>query len=134
MKREDVKQKIPGITDEQLQWLMDENGADVTREKKRAGDLQAELDTATAQLKTAQAGLAAFVVPIVLNVRRNSDTLYRTICVCPNPDFLHSHSSQKLSKHKKPLEPAVFGHFKRFLSGVPRGIRTLGLQSHNLAR
>ena len=60
MKREDVKQKIPGITDEQLQWLMDENGADVTREKKRAGDLQAELDTATAQLKTAQDGLAAF--------------------------------------------------------------------------
>lgn len=60
MKREDVKQKIPGITDEQLQWLMDENGADVTREKKRAGDLQAELDTAKAQLKTAQDGLAAF--------------------------------------------------------------------------
>ena len=87
MKREDVKQKIPGITDEQLQWLMDENGADVTREKKRAGDLQAELDTATAQLKTAQGGLAAFVFPFVLNLRRNSDTLYRTICVCPNPDF-----------------------------------------------
>ena len=87
MKREDVKQKIPGITDEQLQWLMDENGADVTREKKRAGDLQAELDTATAQLKTVQDGLAAFVFPFVLNLRRNSDTLYRTICVCPNPDF-----------------------------------------------
>lgn len=59
MKREDVKQKIPGITDEQLQWLMDENGADVTREKKRADDLQAKLGTATAQLKTAQDGLAA---------------------------------------------------------------------------
>ena len=60
MKREDVKQKIPGITDEQLQWLMDENGADVTREKKRAGDLQATLDTVKGQLKTAQDGLAAF--------------------------------------------------------------------------
>ena len=28
MKREDVKNKIPGITDEQLNWLMQENGAD----------------------------------------------------------------------------------------------------------
>ena len=26
MKREDVKAKIPGITDEQLNWLMSENG------------------------------------------------------------------------------------------------------------
>ena len=60
MKREDVKQKIPGITDEQLQWLMDENGADVTREKKRTGDLQTELDTAKAQLQKAKDGLAAF--------------------------------------------------------------------------
>lgn len=60
MKREEVKAKIPGVTDEQLQWLMDENGADVTREKKRAGELQARLDTALGQLKTAQEGLAAF--------------------------------------------------------------------------
>lgn len=27
MKREDVKNKIPGITDEQLNWIMQENGA-----------------------------------------------------------------------------------------------------------
>lgn len=60
MKREDVKQKIPGLTDEQLQWLMDENGADVAREIKRAGELKTELETAKAQLKTAQDGLAAF--------------------------------------------------------------------------
>ena len=33
MKREDVKAKIPGITDEQLNWLMSENGADINREK-----------------------------------------------------------------------------------------------------
>ena len=33
MKREDVKNKIPGITDEQLNWLMQENGADINREK-----------------------------------------------------------------------------------------------------
>ena len=30
MKREEVKNKIPGITDEQLDWLMGENGRDVT--------------------------------------------------------------------------------------------------------
>ena len=33
MKREDVKNKIPGITEEQLNWLMHENGADINREK-----------------------------------------------------------------------------------------------------
>ena len=37
MKREDVKNKIPGITDEQLNWLMQENGADINREKAKAG-------------------------------------------------------------------------------------------------
>jgi len=31
MKREDVKNKIPGITDEQLNWIMQENGADIRR-------------------------------------------------------------------------------------------------------
>ena len=33
LKREDVKNKVPGITDEQLNWLMQENGADINREK-----------------------------------------------------------------------------------------------------
>lgn len=33
MKREDAKNKIPGITEEQLNWLMQENGSDITREK-----------------------------------------------------------------------------------------------------
>lgn len=33
MKREDVKNKIPGITEEQLNWLMQENGSDIIREK-----------------------------------------------------------------------------------------------------
>ena len=37
MKREDVKNKIPGITDEQLNWIMQENGADINREKSAAG-------------------------------------------------------------------------------------------------
>mgnify|MGYP000517903892 CR=1 FL=1 len=35
MKREEVKNKIPGITDEQLDWLMGENGRDVTAEKTK---------------------------------------------------------------------------------------------------
>ena len=33
MKREDVKNKITGITEEQPNWLMQENGSDITREK-----------------------------------------------------------------------------------------------------
>ena len=60
MKREDVKNKIPGITDEQLNWLMQENGADINREKSVATALQTQLDNANAQLKTAQDGLKAF--------------------------------------------------------------------------
>ena len=60
MKREDVKNKIPGITDEQLNWLMQENGADINREKSAATALQTQLTAAQAQLKTAQDGLAKF--------------------------------------------------------------------------
>ena len=60
MKREDVKNKIPGITDEQLDWLMQENGADITREKSAANALQAQVDSLTAQVATAQDGLKAF--------------------------------------------------------------------------
>ena len=60
MKREVVKNKIPGITDEQLNWIMQENGADINREKSAATALQTQLDNANAQLKTAQDGLKAF--------------------------------------------------------------------------
>lgn len=60
MKREDVKNKILGITDEQLNWIMQENGADINREKSAATALQTQLDNANAQLKTAQDGLKAF--------------------------------------------------------------------------
>ena len=60
MKHEDVKNKIPGITDEQLNWIMQENGADINREKSAATALQTQLDNANAQLKTAQDGLKAF--------------------------------------------------------------------------
>lgn len=60
MKREDVKTKIPGITDDQLDWLMNENGKDVTAERNKATGLQAQVDTLTGQLQTAQDGLKAF--------------------------------------------------------------------------
>ena len=60
MKREDVKSHIPGITDEQLNWIMTENGNDINREKTAAEQLKTQLANANAQLKTAQEGLAAF--------------------------------------------------------------------------
>ena len=60
MKREDVKAKIPGITDEQLNWLMSENGTDINREKTAAEQFKTQLESAQAQLKTAQDGLKAF--------------------------------------------------------------------------
>lgn len=60
MKREDVKAKIPGITDEQLNWLMSENGADINREKTVAEQFKTQFENAQAKLKTAQDGLKAF--------------------------------------------------------------------------
>ena len=51
MKREDVKAKIPGITDEQLDWLMNENGSDINAEKGNALRIQGELDTANNTIK-----------------------------------------------------------------------------------
>ena len=60
MKREDVKTKIPGITEEQLNWLMQENGTDINREKTAAEQYKTQLTSVQAQLKTAQDGLAAF--------------------------------------------------------------------------
>ena len=60
MKREDVKNKIPGITEDQLNWIMTENGNDVNREKAAAEQFKTQLTNTTAQLKTAQDGLAAF--------------------------------------------------------------------------
>jgi hypothetical protein len=60
MKREDVKNKIPGITEEQLNWIMTENGSDINREKATGEQYKTQLANANAQLKTAQEGLAAF--------------------------------------------------------------------------
>ena len=60
MKREEVKNKIPGITDEQLDWLMGENGRDVTAEKTKAASLQTQVNDLTKQLTTAKDGLKTF--------------------------------------------------------------------------
>ena len=57
MKREDVQKQIPGITKEQLDWLMAENGADINAEKDKAKTLRTDLDAAKQQLRTAQDGL-----------------------------------------------------------------------------
>ena len=51
MKREDVKNKIPGITDEQLNWLMQENGAEINREKSAATALQTQLTAAAVRIR-----------------------------------------------------------------------------------
>lgn len=60
MKREEVKQKIPGISEEQLQWIMDANGADINAEKQKAQTLQAERDTARNQLSEANKKLEGY--------------------------------------------------------------------------
>lgn len=60
MKREDVKARIPGITDEQLQWLMDENGADINAEKQRTAAAEGKLATLTGQLSTANTKLEGY--------------------------------------------------------------------------
>ena len=60
MKREDVRSKLPCITDEQLQWLMDEPGKGITREKNVAAGIQEQLDAVNATLKAAQDSLNAF--------------------------------------------------------------------------
>ena len=73
MKREDVKNHIPGITDEALKWLMDENGADINREKAKVEAVQKQLDTATGQLATVQDKLKAFDGIDVEQLRGESD-------------------------------------------------------------
>ena len=52
--------QLTGITDEQLDWLMGENGRDVTAEKTKAASLQGQVDDLTKQLNTAKDGLKAF--------------------------------------------------------------------------
>ena len=58
--RENLVYNMEGITEEQLNWVMQANGEDINREKSAAAALQTQLDNANAQLKTAQDGLKAF--------------------------------------------------------------------------
>lgn len=50
MKTEDLQAK--GLTEEQISFVMAENGKDINREKQRADDLKAQLDTAKQGLKS----------------------------------------------------------------------------------
>lgn len=79
MKREDVKNHIPGITDEALKWLMDENGADINREKAKAEGIQKQLDAANGQLAAVQDKLKAFDGVDVDKLRGESDKLRQQI-------------------------------------------------------
>ena len=56
MKREEVKEKIPGITDEQLDWVMGEFGTAVNT----ANTLRAELGTANQTIQTLQEAARSF--------------------------------------------------------------------------
>ena len=49
MKTEELKTQ--GLTDEQIAFVMSENGKDVKREKDRAEGFKTQLDTAKEQLK-----------------------------------------------------------------------------------
>lgn len=60
MKREEIKNQIPNITDEQLQWVMDEYGKGITAEQKKAAILQSQVQGLTTQLQTAQDSLKTF--------------------------------------------------------------------------
>jgi hypothetical protein len=52
MKREELKQIIEGITDEQLKAILDLNGADINKAKGEYDTLKSELDTAKETIST----------------------------------------------------------------------------------
>lgn len=52
MKTEELKSK--GLTDEQIAYVMAENGKDIAREQSTAATVRAELDTANATIKNLQ--------------------------------------------------------------------------------
>ena len=79
MKREDVKARIPNITDEAMTWLLDTTGAELTREKNRAADLQKQLDAANTQLSEVQEKLKAFDGVDVAQLKGESDKLRQQI-------------------------------------------------------
>lgn len=60
MKRDEVKAIIPGITDEQLDKVMDLNGADIEKHKQTIATLTTERDTARTQLGEANEKLEGY--------------------------------------------------------------------------
>ena len=60
MKRDEVKAIVPSITDEQLDRVMDLNGADIERQKQTIATLTAERDTARTQLGEANKKLEGY--------------------------------------------------------------------------
>lgn len=79
MKREDVKAHIPNITDEAMTWILDTAGAELTREKAKAADLQKQLDAANSQLSGVQEKLKAFDGIDVDKLKGESDKLRQEI-------------------------------------------------------
>lgn len=79
MKREDVKAHIPNITDEAMTWILDTTGAELTREKNKAADLQKQLDAANTQLSEVQEKLKAFDGVDVAQLKGESDKLRQQI-------------------------------------------------------
>lgn len=79
MKREDVKAHIPTITDEAMTWILDTAGAELTREKNKAADLQKQLDAANGQLSEVQEKLKAFDGVDVAQLKGESDKLRQQI-------------------------------------------------------
>lgn len=79
MKREDVKAHIPNITDEAMTWILDTTGAELTREKNKAADLQKQLDAANTQLSEVQENLKAFDGVDVAQLKGESDKLRQQI-------------------------------------------------------
>lgn len=59
MKREEVKKHFPDVSDEQLDWLMDENGRDVTREKAKLDAYKEKVEPELADLREQKAELDA---------------------------------------------------------------------------
>ena len=79
MKREEVKNKIPGITDEQLDWLMGENGRDVTAEKTKF------IKEAITQ-GVSQYGMQTFDQSLYSHYQQGLITFDEALKWCTNPD------------------------------------------------
>lgn len=76
MKREDVKNQIPGITEEQLNWIMQENGADINREKTAAEQYKTELTTAGTAFGTTTALTEKTIYATIVDVRTQLSTAH----------------------------------------------------------